>query len=424
MACGECRCGLSPAQIVELDARFDFEKELGRRPWALPALGGSGVRSECRRDEACGGGPGACHSMFSMNSTSGETSDPRLRTLPELNLLTDLNMPCPIVDSHSHAFPTKLMQAVQAFFENSYWPVAYPAGTADVDLPLAHGTTHACLLPYAHKAGIASGLNEYILNFAKKLESQFGYAATPLATVFPGEPNAGDILAEAFAAGAKGVKLHAHVQYCAPNDFFRLDDVYSTCVRFKKPILFHAGSSPNVPIMTNTQSLSSTLPLCQPEFIRQALVKYPGLTLIVPHVGSDETEAYLSLAREFPNLYLDTTMTLHLHSRTLLQNIEDGGPSLNETESKVMSGRWSLPALRGLFEELGSRDRLLYGTDYPNISHNFSLEARCILAMGLSQRAVEGIFYGAAAKVYGLDTGKLWERYWANGGQGGDRVKL
>lgn len=40
---------------------------------------------------------------------------------------------------------------------------------------------------------------------------------TALGTVLPGEPNAVDILQDAFDMGLKGIKLHCHVQCVSPD---------------------------------------------------------------------------------------------------------------------------------------------------------------------------------------------------------------
>lgn len=411
-----CHCSLRPDQLAVLDATFDFDAELGPRPWKLPEFlslshGNSSeiILQANRTNETA--------------ASASEATNLRQRTLPERHLIKDFHLPCPALDSHAHTFPPKLMKAVQSFFNKSYWPPAYKGGEEDVDMLLDLGVTHVTLVHYAHKAGISRGLNEYIVNLAAQLVAQFGPSCcTPLANVFPGEPDQGAILAEAFIVGCQGVKLHAHVQYCRADDFSRLQSVYETCVAFKKPILFHAGSSPNIPIITNSQRLESTLPLCHPNFVRTVLEKYPDLVLIIPHIGSDETDAYVEMLDQFPNLYLDTTMTLHMHAQAIssgnLESTEITSP-LDESEKRTMEGRWSLPKLCRLYEQLGSQNRLLCGTDFPNFSHNYHLEYLLLLKMGLSKAALEGILFRSACKVYGIDEARLWERYWSAGGTGG-----
>lgn len=121
-----------------------------------------------------------------------------------------------VIDAHVHIFPPKLMSAVWRFFDSYYWPVIYKDAYTDsqVDLLLDRGIQHVVLLQYAHKDGIARGLNEYMNATVKRMNNKYGRnVATGLATVMPGEPEAKEILEEAFTKWElMGVKLHSHVQ--------------------------------------------------------------------------------------------------------------------------------------------------------------------------------------------------------------------
>src|SRR6202012_2476863 len=99
-------------------------------------------------------------------------------------------------------------------FDHYGWPIRYKLKTPDViRFALDRGVGRIVALCYAHKPGMARALNAYMAEIARTEPR-----VTALATVFPGEPDAAQILADAFAAGLAGVKMHCHVQ-C-----FSLDD--------------------------------------------------------------------------------------------------------------------------------------------------------------------------------------------------------
>ncbi len=67
-----------------------------------------------------------------------------------------------------------------------------------------------------------------------------------LGTVMPGEEGAVEIVAEAFALGLAGIKLHGHVQCFAP-DAPDARAIYAACEAADKPVIIHAGRAPASP---------------------------------------------------------------------------------------------------------------------------------------------------------------------------------
>ena len=63
-------------------------------------------------------------------------------------------------------------------------------------------------------------------------------SVTGMATVYPGEDGAGNILQEAFDAGLGGLKLHTHVQCFDINGDY-MDPLYECCQGNNKPIVIH-----------------------------------------------------------------------------------------------------------------------------------------------------------------------------------------
>ena len=267
-----------------------------------------------------------------------------------------------VLDAHVHLFPPALFAAIQRWFDAHAWPIRY---RLDSDALLDHlerlGVKQVVALHYAHKAGMARSLNEYVLGIAKRRR-----AVIPTATVFPGEPGAAEILREAFGNGARGVKIHCHVQKIAPDDA-RLDEVYREAARARVPVVIHAGREP----ASDAYGFDCHAN-CSAARVEKVLERHPELTLIVPHLGADEYEAYDAMLDRHPNLHLDTTMVI-------------GG---------------YLP-IRPAGDLLARRaDRILFGTDFPNIPYACDREIKALAAMKLPRAALAAIAGGNARKLF------------------------
>ena len=259
--------------------------------------------------------------------------------LPELNDPERMRIPSdmpPVIDAHVHLFPDRLFEAIWAWFDAHGWPIRYRLKTPDViAFQLARGVEQIVALHYAHKPGIARSMNRYMAQIAAQHPQVVGTA-----TVFPGEPDAVAILEEGFAAGLAGVKLHCHVQCFSP-DAAPLAEIYETCARWDRPLIMHAGREPK-----SDAYLCDPHELCAAWRVEDVLRNYPGLRLVIPHLGADEFEAYAALTHGYDNLWLDTTMVLADFFPV------DGAPYLSSIRP----------------------DRLLYGTDFPNIPYAWDRE--------------------------------------------------
>jgi hypothetical protein len=189
---------------------------------------------------------------------------------------------------------------------------------------------------------MARVLNDFVADLASRDPRVLG-----LATVLPGEPGARELLREAFARGLKGVKLHCHVQAFAPDDP-RLHEVYEACVEAGRPLVMHAGREPSSPAYP-----VDVYALCAAERVERVLAAYPGLKLCVPHLGADEFDAYARLLERYDSLWLDTTM--------------------------VATDFFALDVPRRLYEV--RPERVLYGTDFPNLPFAWDRELKALLGM-------------------------------------------
>lgn len=270
----------------------------------------------------------------------------------------------PILDAHVHLFPDGVFDAIFRWFDTHAWPIRYKLHSeAVLDHLESRGVREVVALHYAHKPGMAQSLNEYVLGIARRRPG-----VIPTATVYPGEPGAREILRRAFGEGARGVKLHCHVQRMAPDDE-RLDEVYEEATRARVPVVIHAGREPS----SDAYGVDCRA-LCAASRMENVLRRHPELLLIVPHLGSDEFEAYEAMLDRHPNLHLDTTM--------------------------VMAGYFPIAPDDGFLARRA--DRLLYGTDFPNIPYAWDRELRRIASAGLERVALGKILGGNARRLFGV----------------------
>jgi predicted TIM-barrel fold metal-dependent hydrolase len=273
-----------------------------------------------------------------------------------------------IVDAHVHVFPDDIFSSIRKWFKKFAWPIRYQlSATGVVEFLSSRGIGHIVAMQYAHKPGIARGLN----SFMKGLCDLYGNI-TGMATVFPGEKNAADILMDAFQDGLSGVKLHAHVQ-CFDMNSEEMDEIYDICESYNKPLMMHVGREPKSPAYA-----CDPYKLCNSEKLERVLRNYPGLRICVPHLGINEDSAYHQMIERYDNLWLDTAMVLTEYFPGYLP------PQLNE---------WRM-------------DRILYGTDFPNIPFAWDRELKCLERAGLSDESMELILHKNAENLYAIHAEK------------------
>jgi len=271
----------------------------------------------------------------------------------------------PVIDAHVHVFPDSLFDAVRQWFDRYAWKIRYRMSTAEVfDFLLSRGVQHVVALQYAHRPGMAAGLNRYMIAQCRPYAGR----VTGLATVFPGEAGAADILQEAFDAGLAGVKLHAHVQ-CFDLAAEAMEPILECCRRNDKPLVIHAGREPK-----SEAYHCDPHRICGAEKVERVLQAFAGLKLCVPHLGFDELEAYRRLVERYDSLWLDTTMVL--------------------ADYFPLAAPIDLRRYRP--------DRVLYGSDFPNIPYAWDRELKKLGAAGLGRDALERILNRNARELFGL----------------------
>jgi len=270
-----------------------------------------------------------------------------------------------VVDAHVHIFPHNIFSSIWQWFDENAWPVRYQLSTSGVlDYLLSRGVGHIVALQYAHKPGISRKLNTYMVKKCR----EFPGRVTGMATVFPGEKDAEDIIRDAFDSGLEGVKLHAHVQ-CFDMNAGEMEVIYDLCESERKPMIMHVGREPK-----SNAYRCDPHKLCSAEKLEQVLKKHPGLKICVPHFGFDEISAYTKLIEKYDNLWLDTTMVL--------------------TDYFQIDEAIALDRLR--------LDRIMYGSDFPNIPYAWDRELKWLSASGLSPKDLEWILEKSAKNFFNL----------------------
>jgi len=123
-----------------------------------------------------------------------------------------------LVDAHCHIMPDRLAQAIRRFFDERMGggQLAYAGVLKDdvVRAERAAGVVRFWALPYAHKAGVAASLNEWM---AAEVSPIAGAVAA--ATFHPDDPDLPALVERAFdGLGLRLAKLHCSVGNFAADD--------------------------------------------------------------------------------------------------------------------------------------------------------------------------------------------------------------
>jgi uncharacterized protein len=195
-----------------------------------------------------------------------------------------------ITDSHVHLLPDRLAAKIRKFFVDRGSPrllYPYECEAALAELRRA-GIARCWSLPYAHRGGVASGLNRWMA------ETFAGDPfVVPGATVHP-EDDVEAVVREAIEELDLPVfKLHCSVGGFAPDDR-RLDPLWRRVSDTGRPTVVHAGHAPE-----------GTATAEEVRAIGHVAARFPRARIIVAHFGSPAVAATLDLLRQRENVYAD-----------------------------------------------------------------------------------------------------------------------
>ena len=142
----------------------------------------------------------------------------------------------------------------------------------------------------------------------------------------------------------------------------RLFPLYEMIIERKKRVLLHVGTGP----VRGSAFVGVT-------HFKKLLDRFPDLPANIPHMGGLEFEAFLELLDHHPGLYLDTSYSFVPH----------------------------VPYTFNLGNDWLERykDRILYGSDFPNLIHPREQEIEYLLHLDLSDDFYRKAFWDNGCKL-------------------------
>ncbi|MFI1533942.1 amidohydrolase family protein [Streptomyces anandii] len=273
-----------------------------------------------------------------------------------------------LVDVHTHFMPERVLRKVWQYFDGLgpltggiEWPIAY---REEEERRLARlrefGVRAFTAMLYPHKPGMARWLNDWAAGFARRTPD-----CLHTSTLFPEEGVAGYVR-EAVDAGARVFKAHVQVGAYDPGDEL-LDPAWGLLAEAGVPVVIHCGSGPAPGKHTG------------PEPIARVLARHPRLRLVVAHMGMPEYEDFLGLAERYEEVRLDTTMAFTDFSERL-----------------APFPRRVLPRLAAL------GDRILLGSDFPNIPYPYADQLTALERLGLGDDWLRAVCHDNGARLFDL----------------------
>jgi predicted TIM-barrel fold metal-dependent hydrolase len=271
------------------------------------------------------------------------------------------------IDIHTHFMPANVMAKVWAYFDRAEaalghpWRITYRHDDEQCAAILEDlGLVAHTALNYPHRPGMASWLNDWGAEFADAQPR-----CVRSATFFP-EESAASYVPAALEAGTRIFKAHLQVGGYDPNDPL-LDPVWGAIQDAGTPVVIHCGSGPEPGTHTGPGPTAALL------------ARFPRLRLVIAHMGSPEYAAFLDLAAAHDTVHLDTTMSF-----------------TDFTEAMSPYPRELLPRLR----DLG--DRILFGSDFPNIPYPSDVAVDALERLDLGEDWLRAVLHDNGARLLGL----------------------
>jgi uncharacterized protein len=270
-----------------------------------------------------------------------------------------------LIDVHTHFMPDNVLRKVQAYFDRFTegglsWSARYRTDDDRVGLLRSFGVRRFTALLYPHRPDMAEWLNDWGAGFAARTPD-----ALRTATFFA-EPSAARYVEEAVSSGTRVFKAHVQVGGYDPRDPL-LEPVWGLLAEAGVPVVVHCGSGPEPGGHTG------------PAIFGEVLARHPRLVAIVAHLGMPEYAEFVALAERHPRVYLDTTM------------------AFTDFSEKMRPWPTALtPRLAGL------GDRILLGTDFPNIPYAYAEQLAALVRLDLGDDWLRAVCHDNAARLFGV----------------------
>ncbi|MFX1280052.1 MAG: amidohydrolase family protein [Promethearchaeota archaeon] len=275
------------------------------------------------------------------------------------------------IDAHCHFFPPQIFDAIWRFFEKiddkgntKGWPINYKLKIEDMVKFLKSQNVKAfTAYNYAHKEGVADYINEWVKKFSEEEKK-----VIPFGCVWPDDKDKVDYIEKIFDEyNFYGIKIQPLVQNFYLNDV-RMYEIYDILIDRGKWLCVHIGTAPYRNKYVGYK------------YFIKFIEKYPNMNVIIPHMGAFEYKKFLNLLDNYENLYLDTTMIY----------IPD-----NVFPERKMK--------RPKSDDLVCyQDRILFGTDFPNIPYDYINSTKGLLDLDLSKKFYNDIFFNNAKQLFDL----------------------
>ncbi|MBE7410672.1 MAG: amidohydrolase family protein [Leptospiraceae bacterium] len=270
-----------------------------------------------------------------------------------------------LIDFHVHYFPKPIFKAIWKYFEthtNGLWKINYKFSRQEISNALnENGVKRFTTLVYAHKAGIAMDLNRYICEESGKNSSMI-----PFGTIYAGDGNVEETAKKIFEDWKfSGIKLHPFVSKENLDDE-RFFPVYEMMEDKGKVLVCHPGSGP---VYTQFDGANR---------LRTVLERFPRLKTVIAHCGAFEYGDYNKICDDFENVYFDTAMNC-VHTIVFEHNCP------------------------GKEFFIKYQDRILFGSDFPNIPYDYVEQSKGINKFQLGSEIENKIKFLNAAKLLGIE---------------------
>ncbi|MBN2224038.1 MAG: amidohydrolase family protein [Deltaproteobacteria bacterium] len=269
-------------------------------------------------------------------------------------------IPPDIIDFHVHLFPDRLFDAIWKYFSRDYgWDVLHRFYWRQcIDYLRNHNVGPIVFSTYAHKKGVARMLNDWSMKVLESDPDLYYFAA------YHPDDEDGPALAREVLSHPRvlGFKLQLLVQRFYPHDE-RLFPLYDLVMEQAKRILLHVG---NGPAGNEFVGLAN---------FEKLMRRYRELSVNVAHMGGFEFGGFFGLLPECPNLMFDTAFAFLKG----LGHVCDVPPEDLERH----------------------RDRIVYGSDFPNIIFPREEEIDYLLDLGLSDEFYRKVFWENGMRIIG-----------------------